>query len=166
MKRMGLEPKPKQMFRAAVVKANNPQMFQGTMTLLRSPAGLLVDCSARDLMDHGPSFGEREALVMVVRAAAAAGDPFIRTPQGSPKGRKGMYAQRAHLPEPLRELSLRKLGEVIEACIADDDVVSVSREGEWRGCLDVPTGPVATGSAPVRLLNQWHPPEAWLSDAA
>lgn len=145
MQSMGMEPKPKQLWRMGVLKANNPEMVDGVRFLLRQGSGMLEDVTGK-AVEAQRSTGAQQAawLVLAVRLAAEAGYPYTT---GSRNDNGGLYARRAELPEILRGLAFRNIDLLREQVIGTGDVVVTGSRGtKARRLLDVPGGVFAGSS--------------------
>ena len=142
MKAMELEPKPKQLWRMGVLKANNPEMVDGVRFLLRQDSGVLEDATSR-VVNAQRSAGAQQAawLVLAVRLAAEAGYPYTT---GSRNDNGGLYARRAELPAALKAVAWRALDTLRDQVIGNGEiVVACARGAKARKLLDVPGGAFA-----------------------
>jgi hypothetical protein len=128
MQAVGLDPKPKMLWRFGVLKANNPEMLGGVRYLLRGKAGMLEDVTEK----VGSAVGDERAqarawLVKAIEAAADAGQPYLHASRDSALG---LYGRRNELHPAIRGLGQSKLRELTDALIDAGDVVV--RQVEWR----------------------------------
>lgn len=142
MKAMGIEPRPKQLWRMGVLKANNPEMVDGVRFLLRSDSGMLEDATER-AVESTRSAGAQQAawLVLAVRLAAEAGYPYTT---GSRNDTGGLYARRAELPPVLQSVAWRAMDALRDQAIGAGEIVATGARGsKTRKLLDVPGGAFA-----------------------
>jgi hypothetical protein len=155
MRALGIEPKAKHLWRFGVLKANNPEMMDGMRFLLRNELGTLDDVTEQVRNASTNLEAQRAAwLVAAVKAAAAAGRPYLH---GKKDAASGVYQRRSEMHPLLRERDFGrvKLAELVDELVADGELVV--REVPWRDArgraklhptLDVPDGQYATGQAP------------------
>lgn len=164
MKAMGLEPKPKQLWRMGVLKANNPEMIDGVRFLLRQDSGLLVDATDRAMAAQKDTGAiHRGWMELAVRLAAEAGYPYSI---GSKNDAGGLFKRRSELPPPLRELGWRAMDGVRDDAVGEGRLVMTNAKGtKARTLLDVPEGPFAKPGPGGESLRPgaMQPPEwgAW-----
>lgn len=151
---MGEKPRPKTLYHAAVLKANNPEAVHEVKTLLRTASGGMEDVTKRDVLRIT---GDRrqELKAWLVAAAARAvkdGHPLMAS---SPT--HGLGARRSELPPALSvmgEKALEKLaGDLVKkgALVRAEIPKSGKRGKVW---LDVPGGPAAKPAPGRELLVQ------------
>lgn len=154
LKNMHMEAAPGICYRFAILKANNPEMTKDTKTLVRQGSGLLVDVSERLGGIEESAWNKQIAwLEKAIEVAAKARSPFTRT------GAHGVYERREQLPEPLRDLSKRKLWELVDELLRARRVVQADLRKGGKAALDLPDGVIAKGQGyrdPGTLQVEWH----------
>lgn len=147
MTNLGLRPAPRRLFKAAVVKANNPDAFQDVKYLLREESGLLTDVTGRAHAIYASGEEERRAwLVFAIRRAALQGFPFTYRAGG-----RGLYDRRHDLPPALADLSKHALETLAKDCM---DRHLIERHVK-RGYFDVPGGTYVLSQAPEPEAGAW-----------
>lgn len=156
---MGIPPQRGLLWKMAVVKANNPEMFSGEKTLLRAGSGLLIDVTKQDGFSN-VNIGERHAwLALAIEQAAAEGHPYSIEGKNA---KSGLYRRRNELPPVLRQIGPAEfqhlvddllLGRVITACAA--------RGGKDKKWLDAPGGPISTDEEGAELNHGAYQPPSW-----
>ena len=140
MEAMGLVPQRGWLWKMAVIKANNPEMNQGELTLLRGKEGLLRDVSNSDSF-HAVNSNEREAwLFMAIRLASIAGHPY--SVEGK-NAKSGLYRRRGELPPLLRQTGPGELAIIVDKMLNSGILITASATGTEKKWLDTPTGPYA-----------------------
>lgn len=138
-KAIGVEYQPNRIVHGGVVKANGAAR-RLMSTYARNDSGLLVD---RTAMASGivPGGGDlKEALVIAIEAAAAAGQPFTKT------GGTGLFTLKERLPEELSALSRHRLEGLCTECLEEERIVlCISKGSTTLKWLDVPGGYFAIG---------------------
>jgi hypothetical protein len=140
LKQMNLPVIKNSCFRFGVVKANNPEMFNGMKTLVRLKSGLLADMTDRDKLADGPGMEHESWLAYAVGVASIARFPFTKT------GVNGLYTRRSELPQILQTLGDKELRGLAQRCTDRGSIVAgrlADSKGGQSGWLDVPGGPVA-----------------------
>lgn len=153
MKAMGLEPKAKALWRFGVLKANNPDMVEGTRFLMREDSGRLKDVTewAQDAL-AGQEAQRAAWLALAVKLAAEAGAPYLHGGKDAPNG---LYQRRGELHPCLRAegFGRTRLNALVEQLITDG--VLTTRQVRWadqkgrrkdQPTLDVVGGVYATGA--------------------
>lgn len=138
MQAMGHDPSRGKVYYAGVLKANNPEMFDGTKTLLRQPSGLLVDVTDR-IPPPDKIRTERMAwLVVAVQRAAFDRYPLTKT------NANGLYQRRTQLPPALQALPRVEYERLVDMAMEARLVVRGALAGKPGngGYLDVPGGPI------------------------
>lgn len=157
---LGREPEPKQLWNFGVLKANNPEMIRGVLTLLRQPNGLLDDVTAA--ATNGVQFQHQTQcawLVLAVRLAAEAGYPYTK---GSKNDSGGLYARKAELPPALRDVSFRRLDQLIAELSQAGLLVACSARGsKSRNLLDVPGGVFSASARGEQVCGGAMPQVEW-----
>jgi hypothetical protein len=143
----------------AVVKANNPEMFDGERTLLRSDSGLLIDVSDRDQFSV-VNIGERHAwLVLAIEQAALNGHPYSIEGKNA---KSGLYRRRAELPQVLRQVGPGEFQHLVDDMLSRNLIVSASAQGgKEKKWLDIPTGPIARDTDGAELTSGAYRPPNW-----
>lgn len=159
MKGLGEVPKKNHLWKMAVIKANNPEMFEGERTLLRTPHGMLVDVTARDKFNE-VNFHERHAwLVAAVTLAARSGHPYSIEGKNA---KSGLYRRRSELPEALRNIGPGEFAHLIDELLLTKKIVAAAAKGgrdkKW---LDLPRGPIATDETGAELNSGAYEPPDW-----
>ena len=156
---MGLKPKRGALWKLGVLKANNPEMYEGEKTLLRSESGLLVDVTANDAYSM-VNLSERHAwLLAAITLAARAGHPYSNEGKNA---KSGLYRRRSELPPLLRQTGAHEFAGIVEELLMNKVVVvAASRGSKSKTWLDIPTGPIATDSAGAELNAGAYQPQDW-----
>lgn len=142
MHTMGLVPMAKTCWRMAVLKANNPEMFKSTKTLIRDAVGKLVDATAQDRTDVEWAEEKPAWLLAAIKMAAEAGCPYIR--QGK-NGSSGAFGRRHEMHPMLRDMGWRGMEALLERLLREGRITLAAGAGSRaRNILDVPDGPYAT----------------------
>lgn len=157
MKAMGLEPRPKTLWRFGVLKANNPEMVEGIRYLMRDRTGLMEDVTERAVnATAGQDARQRAWLVAAVKLAALAGCPFKMLTKNSVGG---VYARRQDLHPCLsgRDMGPEKLDALVKRLVDERELVvrtvawvDAKRRSRDFPTLDVKGGPYA-GKEPPRV---------------
>jgi hypothetical protein len=135
---LGITPERNRVYYAGVCKANNPEMFVGTKTLLRHASGLLGDVSGQ-VVPPDQIRAERMAwLVLAVRKAAHDRYPLTKT------NANGLFTRRKQLPPPLRNLPRAEFDRLTDMAMEGGLIVrgALANKGASSGYLDVPGGPI------------------------
>jgi len=134
MKLCGMEPRDGVLFKAGIIKGNNPELRRGEFVLLREQSGeLRYHEQASEMKGRVMQSAEKAWLLFAIREAAKAGFPFCKT------GRSGLAARRGELPMWLP--GQNKVVALADELIADGAIV-MSRKNH----LDVPDGRFARGN--------------------
>jgi len=159
MTAMGLKPRRGSLWKLGVLKANNPEMYEGEKTLLRSDTGLLVDVTANDSYSL-VNLSERHAwLLAAITLAARAGHPYSNEGKNA---KSGLYRRRAELPNILRQTGAHEFAGIVEELLMNKAVVVAASKGsKSKTWLDVPNGPIATDSAGAELNAGAYQPDEW-----
>jgi hypothetical protein len=159
MTAMGLKPRRGSLWKLGVLKANNPEMYEGEKTLLRSESGLLVDVTANDSYSL-VNLSERHAwLLAAITLAARAGHPYSNEGKNA---KSGLYRRRAELPPLLRQTGAHEFAGIVEELLMNKAVVVAASKGsKSKTWLDIPTGPIATDSAGAELNAGAYQPQDW-----
>lgn len=151
MKAMGLAPKKNMLWQAAILKANNPELFEDTRTLLRSPVGLLEDCTHLDTYAHDNRLEELAWLEYAIREAARQGYPYTTAGKNSPTG---LFMRRNELHPILARAGWRELDRKREALMESGRVVlCAAKGGTDRKFLDAQGGPFASDEAGAEIAK-------------
>jgi hypothetical protein len=156
---MGLPPKRGQLWKAAVIKANNPEMFDGEKTLLRTDSGLLIDVTNRDQYSS-VNMGERHAwLALAIEEAARAGHPY--SVEGK-NAKSGLYRRRNELPLPLRQVGPGEFQHLVDDLLNKKILAAcAAKGGRDKKWLDIPTGPIATDEAGAEISSGAYRNPKW-----
>ena len=137
MQAMGLTPERGWLWKMAIIKANNPEMMRGELTLLRNETGLLRDVSDDDSF-HSVNTNEREAwLFMAIRLASEAGHPY--SVEGK-NAKSGLYRRRGELPPLLRQTGPSELAHMVDKMLQSGVIITASASGTEKKWLDTPQG--------------------------
>lgn len=152
LKAMGLEARPKMLWRFGVLKANNPDMVEGMRFLMREDSGRLADVTRRAVDAVAGQEAQRAAwLALAIKLAAEAGAPYLHGGKDAPNA---LYQRRSELHPCLRAdgFGRIKLLALVEQLVSAGDVVI--KQVSWSDqkgrrkdhpTLDVKDGPFATG---------------------
>ena len=158
---MGMEPRPKRLWNLAVLKANNPEMVEGTRVLLRGEDGLMVDVTDQAQGALGGEDAELKAwVVRAVQTAADAGDPYLDA-QKSAQG--GLYGRRSELHPKVRQVGRTKLLALVDGLVAEGVLVGieVDRRNERGQYRRVTVLDVEGGRYDVDDPERVDPPSRW-----
>lgn len=159
MAALGLAPRRGHLWKMAVIKANNPEMFDGEKTLLRTETGMLIDVTDRDQFSS-VNIGERHAwLSLAIEEAARAGHPYSIEGKNA---KSGLYRRRNELPGPLRQIGPGEFQHLVDDLLNRKAIVAAAaRGGRDKKWLDVPTGPIASDEAGAEIASGAYRPPAW-----
>lgn len=159
MKGLGLAPKRGALWKMAVLKANNPEMYDGERTLLRSESGLLVDVTDRDKFND-INFMEREAwLIAAVTLAARNGHPYSIEGKNA---KSGLYKRRGELPPILRSVGPGEFAHLVDnMLLAKTLVAAAAKGGKDKKWLDLPNGPIASDEAGAEISSGAYDGPEW-----
>lgn len=159
MKGLGEVPKKKQLWKAAIIKANNPQMFDGERTLLRTAIGTLVDVTDRDKFND-VNFQERHAWLMAaVTLAARNGHPYSIEGKNA---KSGLYRRRSELPEILKSIGPGEFAHLVDDLMMNKRLAAAAAKGgKEKKWLDVPDGPIATDEAGAEMNSGAYDSPDW-----
>lgn len=159
MKGLGITPKKGHMWKLAVLKANNPEMYEGERTLLRSEVGLLVDVTDRDKFNDVNFVERREWLIAAIKLAARAGHPYSIEGKNA---KSGLYRRRGELPTNLRSIGPGEFAHLVdEMLVAKTVVAAAAKGGKDKKWLDMPSGPIATDEAGAEINSGAYEPADW-----
>lgn len=156
MSKMKLEPRRGACYRAAVIKANNPEMLHGIKTLIRQPSGTLTDQSCDDKLDvmEADTPIKRAWLAFACKHAAIKGRPYTITSKTT-----GLYARHMDLPPALSDLNRDKLEAMAKGLREAGLLIEVKEKGgslaKW---LDVPGGDFDRGLNEIKE-ETYQPPD-------
>jgi hypothetical protein len=159
MKGLGETPKKKYLWKAAIIKANNPEMFEGERTLMRTSIGMLVDVTDRDKFND-VNFQERHAWLMAsITLASRHGHPY--SVEGK-NAKSGLYRRRNELPETLRSIGPGEFTHLVDELLMNKRIVACaikgSKEKKW---LDLPNGSLATDEAGGEINSGAYDSPKW-----
>lgn len=159
MKGMGLVPKRKHLWKAAIIKANNPEMLDTERTLLRTEIGTLTDVTDNDKFND-VNFLERQAwLVAAVTLAARAGHPYSIEGKNA---KSGLYRRRGELPVILRSIGPGEFAHLVEDMLLQKILVAAAAKGgKDKKWLDLPNGPIASDEVGAEINSGAYDPEDW-----
>jgi hypothetical protein len=159
MKGLGLTPKRGALWKLAVIKANNPEMFDGERTLLRSESGLLVDVTDRDKFND-INFVERQAwMVTAIKMAARKGHPYSIEGKNA---KSGLYRRRGELPSLLRSIGPGEFAHMVDEMLLNKILVAAAAKGgKDKKWLDIPDGPIATDDVGAEISSGAYEPPEW-----
>ena len=148
---MGMPPKRNQLWKMAVIKANNPEMLDGELTLVRQPSGLLLDVTDKDIF-NAVNVGEREAwLLFSIRHAAESGHPYSIEGKNA---KSGLYRRRSELPQVLRTTGAHEFDSLVSKMMMREVIVACAAKGtKDKKWLDIPTGNYAQNSDGAELSS-------------
>jgi hypothetical protein len=159
MKGMGLVPKRKHLWKAAIIKANNPEMLDSERTLLRTEIGTLVDVTDKDKFND-VNFLERQAwLVAAVTLAARAGHPYSIEGKNA---KSGLYRRRGELPSILRSIGPGEFAHLVDDMLLQKVLVAAAAKGgKDKKWLDLPNGPIASDEVGAEINSGAYDPADW-----
>lgn len=159
MKGLGMTPKKGHMWKMAVIKANNPEMYDGERTLLRTDVGLLVDVTAKDKFNDVNFVERREWLLACIKLAAKAGHPYSIEGKNA---KSGLYRRRGELPVTLRSIGPGEFAHMVEEMLlAKVIVAAAAKGGKDKKWLDMPSGPIATDEAGAEINSGAYEAPDW-----
>jgi hypothetical protein len=159
MKGMGLVPRRKHLWKAAIIKANNPEMIDSERTLLRTEIGTLIDVTDKDKFND-VNFLERQAwLVAAVTLAARAGHPYSIEGKNA---KSGLYRRRGELPSILRSIGPGEFAHLVDDMLLQKVLVAAAAKGgKDKKWLDLPNGPIASDEVGAEINSGAYDPEGW-----
>ena len=156
---MDLPIKKKALWKAAIIKQNNPEYLEGELTLYRSPCGLLENVTAQDPYASGNMNEHKAWLLLAIQEAATAGHPFSNATKNAGSG---LYKRRHELPPIFSRTGPNELARIVEELLLSKQITSCaargSKEKKW---LDLPTGPFARDEAGAELESGAFTPPNW-----
>ena len=159
MKAMGETPKKKALWKAAIIKANNPEMLDTERTLLRTEIGMLTDVTDRDKFND-VNFVERQAwLVAAITLGARNGHPYSIEGKNA---RSGLYRRRGELPPILRSVGPGEFAHIVEDLLLGKIIVAAAAKGgKDKKWLDLPRGPIATDETGAEINSGAYEAPDW-----
>lgn len=159
MKALKMTPKKGALWKLAVIKANNPEMFDGERTLLRTESGLLTDVTDRDKFND-INYMERQAwMLAAITLAARKGHPYSIEGKNA---KSGLYRRRGELPPNLRNIGPGEFAHVVdEMLMAKAIVAAAAKGGKDKKWLDIPNGPIATDEVGAEISSGAYEPPDW-----
>jgi len=159
MKGMGLVPRRKHLWKAAIIKANNPEMIDTERTLLRTEIGTLVDVTDKDKFND-VNFLERQAwLVAAVTLAARAGHPYSIEGKNA---KSGLYRRRGELPAILKSIGPGEFAHLVDDMLVQKVLVAAAAKGgKDKKWLDLPNGPIASDEVGAEINSGAYDPADW-----
>jgi hypothetical protein len=156
---MDLPIKKKSLWKAAVVKLNNPEMLDGDLTLHRNSFGLLEDVTDRDVYAHDNLDELHAWLLLAIETAAQKGHPFSN---GQKNSKSGFYSRRNELPRVFMSTGPGEFQRLIDDLLRTKHIVACaargSRDKKW---MDLPTGTYARDAAGAELNAGAFDPPNW-----
>ena len=159
MKGMGLVPRRKHLWKAAIIKANNPEMLDTERTLLRTEIGTLIDVTDKDKFND-VNYLERQAwLVAAVTLAARAGHPYSIEGKNA---KSGLYRRRGELPSILRSIGPGEFAHLVDDMLLQKVLAAAAAKGgKEKKWLDLPNGPIASDEVGAEINSGAYDPAAW-----
>jgi len=159
MKGMGLVPRRKHLWKAAIIKANNPEMLDTERTLLRTEIGTLIDVTDKDKFND-VNFLERQAwLVAAVTLAARAGHPYSIEGKNA---KSGLYRRRGELPSILRSIGPGEFAHLVDDMLLQKVLAAAAAKGgKEKKWLDLPNGPIASDEVGAEINSGAYDPAEW-----
>lgn len=147
------------LWKMAIIKANNPEMFDGEKTLLRTEAGLLTDVTHMDVFSSVNN-GERHAwLALAIEEAAREGHPYSIEGKNS---KSGLYKRRSELPESLRQIGPGEFQRIVDDLLLKKIISACSAKGgKEKKWLDIKNGPIASDEEGAELNSGAYDPPRW-----
>ncbi|WPZ36735.1 AAA family ATPase [Thalassobaculum sp. OXR-137] len=138
MEAMGHAPSRGKVYYAGVLKANNPEMFDGVKTLMRQLSGLLVDVTDRVPAADKIRTERLAWLVVAVQRAAFDHYPLTKT------NANGLFQRRSQLPPALQQLPRAEYERLVDMALEAGLIVrgALANKPANTGHLDVPGGPI------------------------
>jgi hypothetical protein len=156
---MDLPIKKKALWKAGVIKQNNPEYLEGELTLYRTPCGLLENVTALDPYASGNMNEHKAWLLLAIQEAASAGHPFSNATKNAGSG---LYKRRHELPPIFSRTGPNELARIVEELLLSKQITSCaargSKEKKW---LDLPTGQFARDEAGAELESGAFTPPNW-----
>jgi hypothetical protein len=146
---MGLKPRPGQLWKFGICKANINGLLDGERTLLRSKIGLLTDVTESDPYAVS-NMNERMAwMVFAIEQAAQALHPYA---VGGKNAANGLYKRRAELPPMLRSIGWKEFGKLADEALQKGMIVPCAVRGsKSKAYYDVREGVLSGDEAGVVL---------------
>lgn len=156
---MDLPIKKKALWKAGIIKQNNPEYLEGELTLYRTPCGLLENVTAQDPYASGNMNEHKAWLLLAIQEAATAGHPFSNATKNAGSG---LYKRRHELPPIFSRTGPNELARIVEELLLSKQITSCaargSKEKKW---LDLPTGQFARDEAGAELESGAFTPPNW-----
>lgn len=156
---MDLPIKKKALWKAGVIKQNNPEYLEGELTLYRTPCGLLENVTALDPYASGNMNEHKAWLLLAIQEAATAGHPFSNATKNAGSG---LYKRRHELPPIFSRTGPNEIARIVEELLLSKQITSCaargSKEKKW---LDLPTGQFARDEAGAELESGAFTPPNW-----
>jgi hypothetical protein len=154
---MDLPMKKKALWKAGIIKQNNPEYLEGELTLYRTPCGLLENVTAQDPYASGNMNEHKAWLLLAIQEAAMAGHPFSNATKNAGSG---LYKRRHELPPIFSRTGPNEIARIVEELLLSKQITSCaargSKEKKW---LDLPTGNFARDEAGHEMgSGAWAPP--------
>lgn len=136
MKLCGMEPRDGVLFKAAILKGNNPELRRDEFSLIRAESGELAwHEEASSLKPKKILTAEKAWLLFAIRMAADDGFPFGLTSRSG-----GLAARKGELPPELSGVGNNRLAVLGDELISEGLVLK-----NRKGVLDVPGGKFVKG---------------------
>lgn len=156
---MDLPIKKKALWKAGIIKQNNPEYLEGELTLYRTPCGLMQNVTAQDPYASGNMNEHKAWLLLAIQEAATAGHPFSNATKNAGSG---LYKRRHELPPIFSRTGPNELARIVEELLLSKQITSCaargSKEKKW---LDLPNGPFAHDEAGKELESGAFTPPNW-----
>lgn len=137
LRMMGEVPMAGVCYQFAVLKANNPQMEQGTKTLLRAQTGLLADITTKvTKLEESARLKHLAWLAHAIEVAAIARRPFTKT------GANGLFTRKRELPAELHRVSKHDFEGLVDHLLKAKRILRGALASGAEGYLDVDGGPI------------------------
>jgi len=159
MKALKMTPKKGALWKLAVIKANNPEMFDGERTLLRTQSGLLVDVTDQDKFND-INYMERQAwMLAAITLGARNGHPYSIEGKNA---KSGLYRRRGELPANLRSIGPGEFAHLVDEMLMSKAIVAAAAKGgKEKKWLDIASGPIATDEIGAEINSGAYDPPNW-----
>lgn len=166
MSGMKMEPKKASLYHFGVCKANNPEMLDGYLTLARESSGMLIDVTAKDVLNTSimddnkiaALFEDQAWLLHAIKVAARDGYPYTSQ---SKTAANGLFKRANELP-PKAQMGFRRMEQIRDELVKTGKLVLCAAKGsKSRVYLDAPDGKMATDSVGMELASGAYEPPVW-----
>jgi len=156
---MHMPPRRGVLWKLGVLKANNPEMMDGELTLLRQDCGILEDITQRDPFSADNSLERHAWLSLAIEVAARLGHPYSLDGKNS---KSGLYRRRNELPTALRHVGPNEFAHLVDDLLLRKSLVAcAAKGGKDKKWLDLPNGPIASDEAGAELASGAYSPPDW-----